>query len=345
MRVFSWNIDGIAPFLQKSITSYFGKPPQSLQKAGPSPASLRSFLQRHDWPSVLFLQEVKIGSTDRKTQDAVRSAVNAVIQPEDFKDSKSPKYDVYFTLPTDRYNARGLGGSGKVYGVASIVRSDLASRFKLETVHSRTVDWDLEGRVNVIELASAKAKLAMVNIYAVNGTDNPYRDPSTGAVIGTRHDRKLAFHRLLRDECARVEAEGWHVLLAGDFNVAPDERDGWPRLRTLPKQHVVNRADFLQKFFDKAGTNDNKSRQEKDQPTTEWKGVDVWREMHDDQRGYTYYPKNRNWGTSCDRVDYAIVGKDTWEQGLINGCGILESEFERGPSDHCPVWVDIELPW
>jgi hypothetical protein len=57
LRLFSWNINGISPFIQQPITSFFtsDKPLQPR-----SEASLRDFLQRHDFPDVLFLQEVKI---------------------------------------------------------------------------------------------------------------------------------------------------------------------------------------------------------------------------------------------------------------------------------------------
>ncbi|KAF2111033.1 Endonuclease/exonuclease/phosphatase [Lophiotrema nucula] len=342
LRLISWNVNGIAPFLQKSITSYFQKSDKSSLQGGVPPASLRAFLQRHGWPSLLFLQEVKIASIDIKTQDAVKAAANERTASERSSASnQGPKYDVYFTLPTDRYNARGLGGSGKVYGVASIIRSDVLPKFKFDELRARTVEWDSEGRVNIIEMTSPTLNLALFNIYAVNGTDNLYRNSTTGAIAGTRHDRKLAFHRLLRDECASLERDGWRVVLAGDFNVAPDERDGHPKLRTFPAQHVLNRADFLEKFF---GKRREARRDITDLATaSEWRGFDIWRETHGDQRGYTYYSRGREWGTSCDRVDYVIAGRSTWEDGRIASCGILESEAERGPSDHCPVWADIKI--
>lgn len=333
MRVFSWNINGIAPFLQKPITTFF-QPSRSVKapdsKAVIPPASLRGFLQRHGWPAVLFLQETKIASADTKTQDAVESAVNMRLPEETSSAARGPMYETHFTLPNDPHNARGLRGSGKVYGVCSIIRSDLFSTYK---AHVRTVDWDREGRVSVVEFQSTNKKLALFNIYAVNGTNNPYRDPSTGAVRGTRHDRKLEFHRLLMEECLKLEDEGWDILLAGDMNVAPDTRDGYPRLRTFPQQHVLNRADFKSKFLG----------EKKQTSGRVFDGVDIWRVTHGNERRYTYYPRSREWGSSCDRVDYVIVGKRTWEDGLVTVCGILDSEAERGPSDHVPIWVDIHL--
>ncbi|KAF1978888.1 DNase I-like protein, partial [Bimuria novae-zelandiae CBS 107.79] len=219
---------------------------------------------------------------------------------------------------------------GKVYGVCSIIREDLVQNLNAQV---RTVDWDKEGRVSVVELKTASTKFALFNIYAVNGTDNPYRDPATGAVRGTRHDRKLAFHRLLMEECLSLENNGWKVLLAGDMNVAPARIDGHPRLRTSPQQHVVNRADFDTKFL----------REKNQAEVNVFNGVDVWRKSHKEEARYTYFPGSRGLGSSCDRVDYAIAGRSMRDRGMVTGSGILDSEAERGPSDHVPIWIEISM--
>ena len=76
---------------------------------------------------------------------------------------------MHFTLPHDPHNAQGSGG--KVYGIASIMRSDFRDA-AVERV--READWDLEGRIHCVEL---RQQLAVFNVYAVNGTDSPYRAP------------------------------------------------------------------------------------------------------------------------------------------------------------------------
>lgn len=266
------------------------------------------------------------------------------------KDQKGPKYDAHFTLPTDKFNARGLGGTGKVYGVCTIHRSDIPS-IQYMDVDIRTVDWDKEGRVSIIQLLPHVSqdyhKLAIFNIYAVNGTENLYRDPRTGVVKGTRHDRKLVFHRLLAEECLKMEREGWAVMMAGDFNVAPDARDGHPKLRTWPMQHCVNRADFLYRFLGATtgmiGRMEEKEKLVKEDEVNRWHGVDVWRETHQHERNYTYHSRTREWGSSCDRVDYVLASKGLFEAGNIFETGILDSEVERGPSDHVPVFASIRL--
>lgn len=356
LRVFSWNINGITPFLQnqKSITTYFQATKSSERErqgeGRTTQASLRDFLRRHHWPAILFLQEVKISDTDEKTQDAVRRAVNARDPAE--KGAKGPYYNVHFTLPTDKHNARGLGGKGKLYGVCSIIRSDLPSLFGVELqVNERTVEWDKEGRISVVELLSQNTssetvlKLAVFNIYAINGTDNAYRDPQTGAIAGTRHDRKLEFHRQLMEECLTLEEDGWSVVLAGDMNVAPARIDGYPNLRTFPYQHVLNRADFRYKFFgghmDRAVSVEEKEQEKKKDQT--WQGVDIWRAMNPDIRRFTWFSRTGEWGRSCDRVDYFLTSKKLWDRGYIAGAGMMDNEAERGPSDHVPIWVDIRV--
>jgi exonuclease III len=341
IRIYSWNINGITPFIQQQITRFFTKskptidsnesgtgkdvdkdsardtrPPHRFQVQNTG-ASLRGFLRRHRWPHLLFLQEVKINANDNGTKRAVQIAVNEGSIHQDTE----PTYSVFFSLPKDKHNVRGFGG--KMYGVASIVRDDF---LKLHVDRVREVEWDIEGRVSVVELK--KAKMAIFNIYAVNGTDKPYRSPRNGKVIGTRHDRKLAFHKLLLEECQKFETSGWVVVAAGDFNVARERIDGHPNLRMSPYQHVLNRADFNSKFFeDESGL----------------QAIDAFRYKRGRVRRYTYHPRGREWGSSCDRVDYVIVSKGIIEAKKLIAADIMDSVQERGPSDHVPVMVEIGL--
>lgn len=321
----------------------------------------------------------------------VRRAVNTPLPSEEanakplleqgLADIGLPNYNVHYTLPTDPHNARGPNGSRKVYGVTSIIRSDLARTYGAE-INVRTVDWDHEGRISIVEIVQDQEcpapgalppthrRIAIFNIYAVNGTDNPYKNPATGAICGTRHDRKLEFHRLLMEECMKYEEKDWDVVLGGDMNVAPERIDGWPKLRTWPMQHVKNREDFNAKFLSgekrktcgeeamkggneeddggekesgKSGSGDDNGAGGK-ATNMVWHGVDVWRAMHPDEKRFTYYSRGREWGTSCDRVDYFIASKKLYERkkGVVEA-GMLDSGEGRGPSDHVPIWIDINL--
>lgn len=362
VRVFSWNINGIQPFLPAAdhtdpqITSFFKPVGQGTTTPvrGQSGVShnvnpLRSFLRRHHWPEVLFLQELKISPSDGKTLAALRSAVNKPLGPDDIP-SRGTRYTLDANLPRDKFNARGFGG--RLYGVGTLLREDFASRHDAAVRHA---DWDLEGRVTVVELrrrsrpreedpAPHARPLALVNVYAVNGTPAPYRSPGTGRAAGTRHDHKLRVHGRLRDECLRLEGRGFGVVVAGDLNVARGRLDGHPRLRTSPRQHCVNRADFNAKFFG-GGDLDGAGAHAGDDGAARggcFDGVDVFRALRGRERRYTYHPRGGDeWGTSCDRVDLVVVSRSVFDAGGVVDTDILDSPQERGTSDHVPLWVKL----
>ena len=410
LRIISWNVNGIDPFiqsyLQKSIDAFF-QPSESRghkrkrdavvnhsetddeddENLKEGKASLRALLARHGWPHILLLQEVKIRPNDSKVIEAVRKAINDSLSESGFRmfhldrrklaegayigklTDGGPAYDAQFNLPRDLHNAKGFGG--KIYGVATIIRKDFAEKYVTEV---RDADWDLEGRVQVIEtrglvnlssqfgsgresndlsnigampkvdestslrgatttIPSKLEKLAILNIYAVNGTTNPYRSPTSGQVVGTRHDRKLAVHRHLLEECLKLESRGFQVVVAGDLNIARARIDGYPNLRTWPEQHCRNRADFNSKFFE--------GSQEADGGGKHFKGIDTFRFLHGSEARYSYHSRSRVWGTSCDRVDLIISSQSLKE--TIVGAGIMDNPRDRGPSDHCPIWVDIRI--
>lgn len=162
LTIYSWNVDGIQPLIQQPITSFFS-PQGSYQKGNIT--SLRGFLRRHGWPTLLFLQEVKISPDDFASVRALEKAVR--------KDRKSgntePDYVAHVNLPSDKFNARGYGR--KLYGVCSVIRQDFADHW-VERV--RPVDWDLEGRFLVTELraASNNQRLALINAYMVGTRDH-----------------------------------------------------------------------------------------------------------------------------------------------------------------------------
>ena len=159
-----------------------------------------------------------------------------------------------------------------------------------------------------------------MNVYAVNGTTNDYRDPATGTVVGDRHDRKRIFHSLLRDEVRRYEDEGWDVVVAGDINVSRTLIDSSPQLR-MGEEHVRNRADFEEKFMMDLGL------------------VDTFRLLHGRRRKFSYRPRNKPWGAGGDRVDMILVSKGLEAQCRVREADVLDREEERGPSDHVPLFV------
>ncbi|MCJ1409745.1 hypothetical protein MMC19_003828 [Ptychographa xylographoides] len=330
IRIFSWNVNGISPFLQREITSFFTSSKNRLpldNEVKQSTVSLRACLKRWKWPQVVCLQEVKIARGDTVTQQAVKQAIKAPRHTSS-TDSPEPGYSAHFSLPRDKFNARGF--RGRVYGVCTLVRDDLMPSEQIvpEDRCVKEVSWDLEGRVIVLE--DLRRRLAIFNVYAVNGTDNPYRDTQTGDVVGTRHDRKRAFHSGLKRECEEYAGRGWGVVVAGDLNVARSPLDGFPGQR-MGEAHVRNRKDFEEKFM-----------AAKDDGGLEM--ADTFRALHNEERKYTYRGRTSDWGASCDRVDLILLSESAFEKGRVAliEADILDEASERGPSDHVPLYVTIE---
>ncbi|KAK5138540.1 hypothetical protein LTR08_000128 [Meristemomyces frigidus] len=340
ITVYSYNVNGIQPFLQRSITSFFGMDGDSSRHEDAPKASLRDLLRRHDWPTMLFLQEIKVSNSDEASKRAIERAVSVSSSSIEIE----PSYVAHLCLPSDNFNARGFGG--KLYGVCSIIRKDVSDEI-VDRV--RLVDWDREGRFMVIETKSTehRPRLAFINAYMVNGTDRPYRGTPSGEVTGTRHDRKLQVHRLLAAECRDLEAKGFGVILAGDMNVARSALDGYPKLRMFPPQHSLNRADFEAKFFSDTGT----SEAEQDRsPTIDTRHtddsshpglgmIDTFRFLHPSKKAYTYYPRGKPFGESCDRVDMIIISASL-RDNLVEA-GMHETPGDRGPSDHVPLFARV----
>ena len=310
IRIFAWNVNGIQPLITRPISSFFQAEGSPTQDKALAP--LKSFLKRHNWPHILCLQEVKISPSDRATTRSIQTAIGGLEEPPE------TAYTAHFCLPSDKHNAKGFGG--KVYGVATLIRNDYIADSVSKV---KEVNWDLEGRVLITEAIS---KLAVINVYAVNGTENPYQDPITGHITGTRHDRKLAFHEYLLKTCQQYEANGWRVVLAGDMNISRTRLDSHPYLRNNPR-HVKNRKDFNDKFFDDAGG---------------LRAIDSFRVLHGDAPRYTYHPPGRPWGSGCDRVDLIVISRSLREN-LIEA-DILDSRQERGHSDHVPLYISLKDP-
>lgn len=173
-------------------------------------------------------------------------------------------------------------------------------------------------------------------------------------MTGTRHDRKLEVHKLLAAECRKLETDGFAVILAGDINIAVARIDGFPNLRTFPPQHCINRADFKRHFLEDETLSSNGAGEEApeqqsdaaepDRTLHEPCGlgmVDTFRHLHPETSGYTYYPRGRSFGESCDRVDMILISKSL--QDTLMSAGMHETPAERGTSDHVPLYAKLRL--
>jgi exodeoxyribonuclease III len=163
----------------------------------------------------------------------------------------------------------------------------------------------IEAAVNGVLIAS---------IYAPNGNPQP----------GPKFDYKLAWlERLIAhaDTLYRLNAP---VILAGDFNVVPTDRDIYPT-KSWAKDALLqpeSRACF-RRLVDQG-----------------W--VDAVRTRHPDEPMYTFWDYNRDrWRRDAGlRIDFLLLNAAAADR-LVDAGVDRFARGEEGASDHAPVWVTL----
>ena len=219
---------------------------------------------------------------------------------------------MYSTIPAI---AKRATQNRRMYGVITYVRNDIDTQITT----ARDVNWDDEGRVLILQLAH----FALLNVYAVNGTDAQYIIRTTGqATRQTRHQRKRQFNRLLKQECLALRSRGYDVCVVGDINISHTVVDSVPRLRSA-ENHVLARKEFNEQFLPETGL------------------VDVWRRRHGvEARGYTWFARGKKVGEDCARVDMILVSEGLY--GRVREVEIEEWGGEACQSDHTLMWIQID---
>lgn len=295
VTVISWNVETSAPFLDlhpRKLVSY-GVTSSKQQK----PNVLRQLITRHNFPDFVCLQEVRGRHGDSQWIAALAAAANG---------SEGPKYTAYTSLN------RATRGQ-RHFGVVTYAKNPS------QIAVAREVEWDVEGRVMILEMHSG---WALVNVYALNGSEYAWVDQRTPqkATSKTRNQRKREFNKLLLEEVKKMRARGLRVILIGDFNISLTKRDCIPRLRT-EYPHALARKEFNEQFIPQAAV------------------VDIFRERHGDKNEFSWFAKGKPQGTDCARVDYALV--DRRLIGNVVESAYLEDPQERAHSDHAPVLLRL----
>ena len=240
-------------------------------------------------PDILCLQEIRVRPKDTELVARMQALL--------------PDHACHFALCDDPRNVTFRGG--RAHGVVTFVARDLgASTFA-------TPAWDREGRVVVSAIPALQ--LAVVNLYAVNGTAKPYFDPETGEARGDRNAFKRRFQGQLFELAAELRTSA-DVVLAGDWNVSRTAADVTPRLR-VEEPHATARAELDARLA--AG----------------W--VDAFRALHPDARRYTWFGRTRTGALDAARVDYFVIASELVPR--VAAAEILDGRALRPHSDHAPL--------
>lgn len=153
-------------------------------------------------------------------------------------------------------------------------------------------------------------------LYLPNG--NPWPGP--------KFDYKLAWFDRLLTHTQSMQASGYPVVLAGDFNVVPTDDDIYPSESW--KDNALVQAEPRAAY---AALLDQG-----------W--LDCLRKKHPKERVYTFWDYRRNrWERDAGlRIDHILLSKPLHRKLKAAGVDRAVRGIE-GASDHAPVWV--ELNW
>lgn len=228
--------------------------------------------------------------------------------------------------PHDAFAARGYQlahhGEGRWNGVAIASRvpiEDVVTNFGEPRRPARTSDaGDDEPLAEARMIAATCGGVRVISVYVPNGRtlDSPFY------VAKLAWLERLA--RWLRESCDPAQP----VVLAGDLNIAPEDRDVWDPAKCHGGTHVSEpeRAAFAR--------------------LCAWGLEDAYRAHHPEPDRYSWWDYragmfHKNFGMRIDHVlvSAPVAARVVWAE--------IDREARKGkptPSDHAPVIVDLDAP-
>jgi exodeoxyribonuclease-3 len=161
-------------------------------------------------------------------------------------------------------------------------------------------------------IAAAVNGVLIASLYAPNGNPQP----------GPKFDAKLAWMKRLAAHAAELYSAGLPVVLAGDYNVVPTDRDIYPTTSYAENALLQPEPRRLFKRILDQG----------------W--VDAIRALHPDATIYTFWDYMRNrWQRDAGlRLDHLLLSARAADRLLDAGVD-REVRGRENASDHAPTWI------
>ncbi len=163
-------------------------------------------------------------------------------------------------------------------------------------------------------LEAAVGGVLIACLYAPNGNPSP----------GPKFDQKVAWMKRLRAHASGLQASGHPVVLLGDFNVVPTDRDiysprTWRDNALLQSQPRALYQDILAQGW-----------------------TDALRDCHPDDAVYTFwdYRRRRLERNAGLRIDHILLSTPLRARLVDAGVDVAVRHLPDS-SDHAPVWVEL----
>lgn len=261
--------------------------------------SLRARLEKVLWwlerarPDVLLMQETKLADTDAPVSELEKAG---------------------YVLAHH--------GEGRWNGVAIASRvglGEVTTNFGEPLRAARTPDVaDDEPLAEARMMAAVCGGIRVVSLYAPNGR----------AVGSPFYEAKLAWFDRLARWLGETRDPGEPLVLGGDFNVAPEDRDVWDPAACHGGTHV---SEPERRAFARLCA---------------WGLIDAYRLHHAEPGRYTWWDYragnfHKNFGMRIDHllVTAPVAARTVWAE--------IDREARKGkpvPSDHAPLVIDLDEP-
>ena len=217
------------------------------------------------------------------------------------------------------YQSISHGGDGRWNGVAILSRvglEDPATTINPAAIASVDVDDYVAGVLGESRFVAATcAGVRVSSVYVPNGR----------SLDDAHYGAKLVWLDRLIEHAARQEATGQPAVIAGDFNIAPEDRDVYDPRKFVDSTHTsaAERA-LLQRLLD-IGM------------------VDTFRQLYDQDKLYSWWDYRAgdfHQGRGL-RIDLVLASQQLAERTRWS---IIDRQARKGkqPSDHAPVIVDFD---
>ncbi|MBV9889693.1 MAG: exodeoxyribonuclease III [Rhizobacter sp.] len=172
---------------------------------------------------------------------------------------------------------------------------------------------DADGQARYLEAEVAGLRIA--SVYLPNGNPQP----------GPKFDYKLAWFERLAGHAQTLIDSGLEAVLAGDFNVVPTNADiynWWPWRFDAVLQPETREA--WQRLLAQG-----------------W--VDATRRLHPRERIYTFWVNAAAFARNAGfRMDFLLL-TPALAKRLVASAVDREQRGREKPSDHAPVWIELDL--
>jgi exodeoxyribonuclease-3 len=219
-------------------------------------------------------------------------------------------------FPREPFEA--LGYNCAVHGQKSYNGVAILSKRPVEDVTPRLPGGDGDDHARYLEavITGEKGVVRVASIYAPNG--NPFPGP--------KFDYKLAWLERLRLHARGLLKNEEPVVLMGDYNVIPEDKDAAKPKAWLKDALFQPESKTALKRIEHMGY------------------TDAFRALHSEGGHYTFWDYFGSWERGNGiRIDHILLSPQALDRLKTVGIDKAVRGASEKPSDHVPVWVKLNI--